>query len=279
MADLLISRMDEAEVATAIDWAAEEGWNPGLHDAEAFFAADPTGFYAAREDGQIVGVCSVVCYDPNYAFAGLFIVPAERRGEGIGMALANFILEHAGDHVIGGDAVMEMQEKYAKIGFQMAYQNMRYEGNLRLEAKSSDLLPLSEVDVSELLAYDHSCFLADRAPFLEKWISLPGYRGLAYVGDGGLEGYGLIRPCRSGHKIGPLFADSPAVADKLFQDLVAEIPGETFYLDIPLPNTAARELVKRYEMQPVFGTGRMYRGQAPDLPLDRIFGVTTLELG
>ena len=32
------------ELAFAIDLAAGEGWNPGVHDAECFFAADPNGF-------------------------------------------------------------------------------------------------------------------------------------------------------------------------------------------------------------------------------------------
>ncbi|HLA33082.1 MAG TPA: GNAT family N-acetyltransferase, partial [Pseudomonas sp.] len=31
--------MTRAEVDLAIDWAAAEGWNPGLHDADCFYAA------------------------------------------------------------------------------------------------------------------------------------------------------------------------------------------------------------------------------------------------
>ena len=32
-------------------------------------------------------------------------------------------------------------------------------------------------------------------------------------------------------------------------------------------------------LTPVFETARMYRGPAPALPLERIFGITTFELG
>ena len=39
-----IRTLDEAEVRTVVDWAAAEGWNPGLHDARAFRVADPDGF-------------------------------------------------------------------------------------------------------------------------------------------------------------------------------------------------------------------------------------------
>jgi len=32
-------------------------------------------------------------------------------------------------------------------------------------------------------------------------------------------------------------------------------------------------------MKPVFETARMYTGAAPDLPLPKLFGVTSFELG
>ena len=31
-----IRQMTRAELELALEWAAEEGWNPGLHDAAAF---------------------------------------------------------------------------------------------------------------------------------------------------------------------------------------------------------------------------------------------------
>jgi hypothetical protein len=42
---------------------------------------------------------------------------------------------------------------------------------------------------------------------------------------------------------------------------------------------AARALFERYGLKPVFETARMYRGPVPVLPLDRIYGITTFELG
>jgi len=36
--------MKRGEVDLAVDWAASEGWNPGLDDAACFHAADPGGF-------------------------------------------------------------------------------------------------------------------------------------------------------------------------------------------------------------------------------------------
>lgn len=44
---LQIRRMTLDDLKLALAWAGQEGWNPGLHDAEPFFAADPHGFFIA----------------------------------------------------------------------------------------------------------------------------------------------------------------------------------------------------------------------------------------
>ena len=51
------------------------------------------------------------------------------------------------------------------------------------------------------------------------------------------------------------------------------------FLDPPEPNGPAVALAKRYGLEPVFETARMYRGAVPELPLEKIFGITTFELG
>jgi hypothetical protein len=42
--ELQIRPMTRDELDLAVEWAAQEGWNPGLADAECFHAADPEGF-------------------------------------------------------------------------------------------------------------------------------------------------------------------------------------------------------------------------------------------
>jgi len=94
-----------------------------------------------------------------------------------------------------------------------------------------------------------------------------------------VAGYGVIRRCREGFKIGPLFADDEKGADLLFRGLAAKSGGETIYLDPPEPNAPAIALAERYGLEQVFETARMYKNGLPDLPTARIFGMTTFELG
>jgi hypothetical protein len=122
-------------------------------------------------------------------------------------------------------------------------------------------------------------FPSNRLAFLKCWIHQPDGAASGYVEKGRLSGYGVIRKCRQGYKIGPLFADDEEKAEKLFLALIGFAAGEPFFLDIPEPNIAAGELVCRHRMQKVFETARMYSGEAPALPLEKIFGVTSFELG
>jgi Acetyltransferase (GNAT) domain len=100
------------------------------------------------------------------------------------------------------------------------------------------------------------------------------------VREGRLDGYGVLRKCRSGRKIGPLFADDPALAESLFLALKsAAAPEESVFLDVPEINRAAVTLAERHDLKVVFETARMYKGAAPDMPMERIFGIASFEVG
>ena len=84
---LAVRRMTEADLALALEWAAAEGWNPGLHDARSFYAADPQGFLLGELDGAPAGSVSAVRYGAVFGFLGLYIVRPEFRGRGFGLKL------------------------------------------------------------------------------------------------------------------------------------------------------------------------------------------------
>lgn len=281
MSDIKFRTMTKDEVAVALKWAAAEGWNPGLLDAECFFAVDPEGFFCGVLDGKIVATVSVVNYDDHFSFAGLFIVDPPYRGHGIGMKLYRYAMRHAMSRVVGGDGVAAMVDKYEKDGgLFLHYNNARYEG--KGGGRMPDgLTPIQDVQFADLLTYDTAHFPARREQFLRCWIQQKGHYGLAQLGDSGMIlGYGVRRVCHTGYKIGPLFARDRATAEVILDGLIAGIPGEQFYLDIPVPNTAAVALAEDRKMTPVFFTARLYSTRNPvPLPLEEIFGITTFEMG
>lgn len=280
MPEFVIRPMSRPELDFAVDWAAAEGWNPGLHDTKAFYAADPEGFLLGLLDDQPIGCLAAVSYAGQFGFIGFYIVIPEQRGRGYGMRLWQAGMARLAGQTIGLDGVVAQQDNYKKSGFVWAYSNIRYAGRSRPGAVLPAVRPLSALPLETVLAYDRLCFPAQRAAFLQHWLHLPASPALGYVEQERLRGYGVIRPCRQGYKIGPLFADDATIAEALYTALVAAVaPDAPVYLDVPEVNAAALALAERFGMQAVFGTARMYAGPVPPLALERVFGVTTFELG
>ena len=276
-----IKTMSRAEVDIAVEWAATEGWNPGLHDADSYFAADPTGFLIGYLDDEPIASISVVKYDDSFGFLGFYIVKPEHRGQGYGLQIWKAGLDYLTGCNVGLDGVVDQQENYKKSGFNLAYRNVRYEGAGGGEAPVTEsIVDLGRVPFADLLAYERPFFPTERPQFLKSWIAQPDSHALGIMSNDQLAGYGVIRPCRAGYKIGPLYTDSPDLADTIFRALKSRVSAtETVYLDVPEPNSEAVALAEQHSMSIVFETARMYTGETPDIPLHRVFGVTSFEIG
>lgn len=287
--ELEIRNMTRSEVDELVAWAAREGWNPGLHDAELFWATDPEAFIAADLEGELIGGGAITSYNGEFGFMGFFIVRPEYRGRGFGNTLWHARRQRLLDRLqpgasIGLDGVFDMQDYYARGGFVFSHRDMRFRADIidhPVISKDYDkyIVPLTDLSFDQLLDYDRTCFPAERPNFLKGWISQPDALALGYVDDGKLNGYGVVRRCGEGCKIGPLFSDDATVADALYTRLADFAVGGPLFLDAPENNPAAMAFVAHLEMVEVFGCARMYLGGAPDLAHERIFGVTTFELG
>lgn len=274
------------DVATALDWAHEEGWNPGLGDANAFMAGDPGGFVAAEAADGLVGTVSAVRYDDRFAFCGLFLARADRRHLGIGHELVEAALELVGDRVAGLDGVVAQQRNYRSMGFTLEHRSIRYSGVVATSDRDapgmvpSGVLPIGPAHLEPIIAADRRWFPAPRRAFLEAWLDGRDGRSGFVAHDGAdVSGYTVVRRCRTGWKIGPLFARDDAVATRLFLAALGCVDGEPLAIDVPEPNGSAVRLAKSFGLTPVFETARMYKGPAPTLPLGEIYGITSFELG
>jgi hypothetical protein len=275
-----IRTLTPEEAGQAVDWAAAEGWNPGLVDLDCFLAQDPGLFLGAFEGDEMVSVISATRYEPRFGFIGFYIARPEARGRGHGIAVWRAAMAQLAGRLVGLDGVVAQQANYRKSGFTLAWKNIRYSGDLpSLPAPRELVVPAATVPFAALEALDATVFPAQRPDFLRAWIGAPGHVALVVLRGGAAVGFGVVRECRTGHKIGPLIAEDAAVADALVTALTARCGAGPFYIDVPETNPEAVRLAERLAMQPVFETARMYTGPAPHLVMNRLFGVASFELG
>jgi GNAT superfamily N-acetyltransferase len=283
MPDYQIDEMTEADLGLVIEWAAAEGWNPGRHDAPVFYATDPRGFLIGRLDGEPVASISAVSYGEAFGFLGFYIVRPEFRGRGLGLQIWQQAISRMAGRNIGLDGVVAQQDNYRRSGFELAYRNFRFGGRSdpALSGRAAEgLVDAASLPFEALAAYDRRAFPSPRDAFLRGWLHLPEATALAAVDSGAVTGYGVVRPSRQGFRIGPLFDDDEASAERLLLGLQAALPaGSGYYLDVPEVNPAALRLAERFGLQPSFETARMYTQGRPPGDTSLVYGVTTLELG
>ncbi|WP_170360303.1 GNAT family N-acetyltransferase [Ruegeria arenilitoris] len=288
MSDYIIRPLTAAEVEHAVDWAGREGWNPGKHDAECFRTTDPDGFLGGFLNGEMIASVSAVNYDETFAFLGFYIVKPEFRHHGHGLEIAQHALAHCSGRNMGLDGVVEQQDNYRKSGFTFAYNNYRFAGTksrmlAKLGTRQNDQITDLTQASDALKDYDRELFPAPRDLFLGNWLSAYSHVSKVFTENGRIRGYATLRPCLTGYKVGPLFADNSDIARALLAAILTAIPEDhnehEVFVDMPQPNPSAFALSDELGLDKVFETARMYSDYEPDIDLSRIFGVTTFELG
>ena len=278
LVDLRIAPMGVAELGTALDWAAAEGWNPGLDDASAFLAADPRGFLMGWVGDDAVACISVVRHSPAFGFLGLYLCRPAWRGQGYGWALWQAGLAHLGDRTVGLDGVLAQQANYRRSGFAGTGRTVRHLGT-PAPAPAGDLAAASG-HLPALAALDRRATGIDRPAFLAAWLAdTATRRTLALVeqrrGPGVRHRPRLPRGPQDRPADRPRPVRRPAARRRARRALPRSPPRHRR----PRINPAAVALAAGLGLAPVFETARMYRGPAPGERPDLIWGVATLELG
>ncbi len=271
--------MTPADLQVVQGWAADEGWNPGRDDAGFFMIPDPAGLMVVTDDaGDVIGSIGMPRFGDDFAFAGLYIVRPDHRGGQTGARLARAALAHAGDRMVGTDGVLERVAAYEGLGFTAVHSHHRHSG-CPDGAEHPQVRPPTAADMSALVDIDDVCFPGERRAFMAAWLGDPHVCRAWIADDGAPAGFGVARQAVDGWRIGPLLAPDAVAAGAIVRSLAAALSGEVLHLDMNTGNPEAADLARDLGMAPGFECVRMYRGGIPDLPIRRMWGCCTLELG
>ena len=264
---MTVRRMTLADLSMVLAWAAREGWNPGIDDADAFYAADPDGFFLNEVDGRPAAAVSVVNHDDGFAFLGLYICDPAYRGRGHGLAVWEAGLAHAGGRCIGLDGVPAQQANYERSGFVRQGRTVRYRGALSKQPLSRTT---GHFDRQSVVAADIQASGVLRRRYVERWfLDTQTRRTLSLDENAPSKAFATYRVCQEGVKIGPFHASDIASAEALLDGIPEDFGEGPLFL----------ELLERRGFEPVFETARMYSGRPPVTELPSFYAVTTLELG
>ncbi|MBW4708748.1 N-acetyltransferase [Roseobacter sp. YSTF-M11] len=276
---MTVRPMTVEDLRVVLDWAADEGWNPGLDDAAAFHAADPTGFLIKEVDNASVAAVSVVNHDTDFAFLGLYLCRPEFRGQGYGIEVWRAGIAHAGSRCIGLDGVPEQQANYAKSGFAKTGSTVRYNGHL--DRVSDPRVQLATTrELQHLVSCDARASGMTRTAFSTTWLSYrPTRQTVVLVEGSDIKGFATFRQCGLGCKIGPLYASSEVDALALLGAHPVAASSDPLFVDVPGHDTALAVLLKQHGFEPVFETARMFTGIPPASAPWAFQAIATMELG
>ena len=145
---------------------------------------------------------------------------------------------------------------YERGGFRQFTRHRRFEFTSTDTAPDLDpgLTQLSNIDFQDIEDMDAVCFPGSRGDFLKSWIEQDDAISLGLVEKDRLRGYGLMRPCLSGWKVGPLIADEIETANRLWTGFSKHGQGKSIFIDSPDNNPSAIHLCKSDLRQ---GTSRL----------------------
>jgi len=213
----------------------------------------------------------------------MYIVDTNYRGKGYGLKLFNHALEYLKGRNIGLDAVVEQQANYLKSGFQKHFASHRYKTNGKFPSKPIDshVASLRDLQPSVVAAYEKSFSGINRpVDFLSKWVNQERGASFAYIDDQStLSGIGVIRPAVDHLRIGPLYANSHAIAVEILNALVSFDPKTPIVIDVPSNNLEANAFFESIGWTNIFECGRMWTAGLPDGKNDKITGLLSLEVG
>ncbi len=289
--EVIIREMSRNDLETAINWAKDEGWNPGKFDYNSYYATEKEGFLSLFLGNKMIASISIVRYQREdksmFAFIGLFIVKREFRKRGYGGMLWEFAMKRLQDiSSISLYAVPQQVKRYKKSSFFEDGRNNRF---VMSESPSIDASTLvtNSMDKSNLfrkmVGYDKQLWGASRNKFFNTALKQPEtFAFVSIDANGSIDGYGLIRPCIQGYRIGPFYSNSPEIAKLLTNVLVSYVPeGSNIIFDIPSQNRFSEAFAEYFNLdsyEPA-NTISMVKGEKYYKGDETCYGLLSLEIG
>jgi len=223
-------------------WCIDEGWNIGIHDSDIYYKIDPIHHYIAKTNKSVASL-SIIKHDHNFFTLGPFIVHKSYRGQGIGEALWHVamtqMVEEYPDAHIALYAVSEQVDRYRKADFipVLTIQRWYIDSSKLITSRSNQCTSITNKLIPSIGQYYHNNYVTNRDLLFNELLLKPETNGLVFMDDNVIKGFGFIRRCVRGFRIGALVADTPEIAQTLIAGLLEFALGAPVFIDVPGSNS------------------------------------------
>lgn len=284
-----ITLMKPTDFKEINQWCINEGWNLGISDSETYYNIDPSGHFILKSD-EIMASISLIKHSNHFFTLGPFIVKPSYRQQGVGVVLWDYALarmkDEAPNALIALYAVASQVTRYQKSGFIKQFVNQRWylkpsELNVPLHQQC---VPITPENIRAVSLYDEHHYFTNREFIFTDMLKKPNIKGLAYMVDNKIKGFGIIRPCVHGFRLGTLVADSKNIAESLILCLQNYSKGEPVFIDVPEQNLEGISCMTALNAvrKPQEDTVTMIKGTLEPYHKDiwnTHFGLLSLEIG
>ncbi|MFO1086966.1 MAG: GNAT family N-acetyltransferase [Reyranellaceae bacterium] len=263
----------------------EAGWNQNLADWRFMLGAG-RGYGCAGPDGRWRASSLILPLGQRLAWISMVLVTRERRRSGLGTALLKHCIREvqSAGAVAGLDATEQGRPIYLPLGFRDLYPISRWHfdaaRNMPSTSPGLSLRPVAVADLPRLALYDRPHTGMERPALLAHLaVRQPVRAWLAEDAAGKIVGFVLGREGRTATSLGPVVADSEAIALALIARASAAAPGP-FIIDVPTTHRVVREWLQAQGAVTPRGYMRMTLGMAKGLDdPSHLFALAGPELG
>ncbi len=280
-----IERMGPHDAEAVWPLSIEAGWNQNVADWRFMLGAGQ-GFGLRNAAGVWEASSLVLPLGQNLAWISMVLVTGARRRGGVGTSLLKHCIEEvcANDAVAGLDATEQGRPIYLPLGFRDLYKISRWHldsaKDLVAPPAHTIVRPFTIADLPNLATYDRPLSGMERPTLLAHLAARqPGLAWVAETPSGKLAGFSLGREGRGASSIGPVIADTEAVALALIAKAAISAKGPLI-LDVPDAHDETRLWLEKQGAVSPRAYMRMTRGIAKKLDdPSHVFALAGPELG
>ncbi len=282
--DVVAIDADQCEAVWPL--SVEAGWNQNVADWRFMLGAG-RGFGCTGPDGKWQASALILPLGQKLAWISMVLVTRERRRGGLGTGLLMRCIDEvrSAGAVAGLDATEQGRPIYLPLGFRDLYRISRWHFDRVKDAAvpppaGIKLRPVGAADLPKLALYDRPLTGMERPAILAHLaLRQPSRAWIAEDAGGKIAGFVLGREGRVATSLGPVVADSEAIALALIAKAAASAAGP-FIIDVPLAHRAVQSWLETQGATTTRGYMRMTQGEAKGLDdPTHLFALAGPELG